>query len=53
MKELNQITINQLLASNTIGVNNSITNANFGQLEEAFSLLNNAFDLRQEMFLYN
>lgn len=43
MKELNQITINQLLASNTTGVNNSITNANFAQLEEAILLLNNAF----------
>jgi hypothetical protein len=43
MKELNQITIKQLLASNTIGVNNSITNANFAQLQEAILLINNAF----------
>ena len=43
MKELNQITIKQLLASNTIGANNSITNANFSQLQEAILLINRAF----------
>jgi hypothetical protein len=45
MKELNQITIKQLLASNTIGANNSVTNANFAQLQEAILLLNNAFGI--------
>ena len=45
MKELNQITIKQLLASNTIGANNSITNSNFSQLNEAIQLINNAFGI--------
>lgn len=45
MKELNQITIKQLLASNTIGANNLITNANFSQLNEAIQLINNAFGI--------
>jgi hypothetical protein len=45
MKELNQITIRQLLASNTIGVNNTITNANFAQLQEAILLINSAFGI--------
>ena len=45
MKELNQITIKQLLASNTIGVNNSITNANFAQLQEGLLLINSAFGI--------
>ena len=45
MKELNQITIKQLLASNTVGANNSITNANFSQLKEAILLLNTAFGI--------
>ena len=45
MKELNQITIKQLLASNTIGANNSITNANFSQLQEAILLINRAFGI--------
>jgi len=43
MKELNQITIKQLLSSNTIGANNSITNANFSQLQEAILLINRSF----------
>jgi hypothetical protein len=45
MKELNQITIKQLLASNTIGANNAITNANFSQLQEAILLVNTAFGI--------
>ena len=45
MKELNQISIKQLLSSNTVGTNNSITNANFSQLLEGVSLLNNAFGI--------
>jgi len=45
MKELNQITIKQLLASNTIGANNLITNANFSQLNEAIQLINKAFGI--------
>ena len=45
MNELNQITIKQLLASNTIGVNNSITNANFAQLQEGLLLINSAFGI--------
>ena len=45
MKELNQISIKQLLSSNTVGTNNSITNANFSQLLEGVTLLNNAFGI--------
>lgn len=45
MKELNQITIKQLLASNTTGVNNSVTNANFSQFKEGLLLLNSAFGI--------
>lgn len=45
MKELSQITIKQLLASNTVGANNSITNSNFSQIQEAILLLNNAFGI--------
>jgi hypothetical protein len=45
MQELSQITIKQLLASNTIGANNQITNANFSQLQEGFNLLNKAFGI--------
>jgi len=43
MKELNQLTIKQLLASNTIGINNSIINANFAQLQEIILLINKTF----------
>ena len=39
------MTIKQLLASNTIGANNSITNSNFAQLQEAILLINNAFGI--------
>jgi hypothetical protein len=45
MQELSQLTIKQLLASNTIGANNQITNANFSQLQEGFVLLNRAFGI--------
>ena len=45
MKEISQITIKQLLSSNTIAANDTITNANFAQLKEGFDLLNSAFGI--------
>ena len=45
VKEISQITIKQLLSSNTIAANDTITNANFAQLKEGFDLLNSAFGI--------
>lgn len=45
MKELSDITIKQLLATNTIGANNQVTNSNFDQLKKGFEALNSAFGI--------
>lgn len=45
MNELSDITIRQLLATNTVGANNQISNSNFDQLRQGFDLLRNAFGI--------
>ena len=45
MNELSDITIRQLLATNTVGANNQISNSNFDQLRQGFVLLRNAFGI--------
>lgn len=45
MNELSDISIRQLLATNTVGSNNQISNSNFDQLKQGFDLLRSAFGI--------